>query len=153
MTQSPLNFENIPLVSIEFMNRTHHEELEMVNILMEKITARLSDKPSAKLSEVQNDIEISQLLEQWLEHTKVHFTRENELMQETAFPAYSVHSEEHEIALKRMQTVIGAWQQNKDIDLVKDYVFTLWPNWFKAHVSTMDKMTAEFALNNGFKEE
>ena len=144
MTQTPLNFENIPLVSIQFINQTHLEELEMVNALMERINAQLSGG--------QNNQEISQQLVQWLEHTQAHFARENKLMQETGFPAFSIHSEEHEIALNRMQTVVDAWQQNKDIELVKDYVFTLWPNWFKAHVGTMDKMTAEFAVNNGYSE-
>lgn len=127
------------------MNQTHHEEVEIVNALMEIITARLSGN--------QNESEISQFLAKWLEHTQAHFARENELMQETGFPAFQVHSEEHEIALNRMQTVIDAWQQNKDIELLKDYVFTLWPNWFRAHVSSMDKVTAEFALMNGYSEE
>jgi len=145
MTLTSLNPENIFLVDLNFMNQTHLEEVEMVNVLMKKITDQLSGQ--------QNNSEISQLLAQWLQHTQVHFARENELMQETRFPAFSVHSEEHEIALYRMTTVIDAWELNKDIELVKDFVFTLWPNWFKAHVSTMDKMTAEFALNSGFKEK
>lgn len=145
MTQPRLNPDNIPLVSINFMNQTHQDELVIVNSLMEKIEARLSGN--------QNDIEISKQLAHWLKHTQAHFARENELMQETGFPAFSVHSDEHEIALNRMQTVIDAWEQNKDIELLKDYVFTLWPNWFRAHVSSMDNITAEFALMNGFSEE
>ena len=144
MTLTRLNPENIFLVDINFMNQTHLEEVKMVNELMETVNAQLSGG--------QNNLEISQQLAQWLEHTQAHFSRENELMQETQFPAFSIHSEEHGIALNRMQAVIDAWEQNKDIELVKDYIFTLWPNWFKAHVSTMDKMTAEFALQNGYSE-
>ncbi len=145
MTASSLSPENIPLVSINFMNNTHLEEVDMVNNLMLEVKNKLSGK--------QNDNDISAQLSQWLEHTQAHFARENELMQETGFPAFSVHSEEHEIALNRMQTVVDAWLQNKDIDLINDYVFTLWPNWFRAHVSSMDKVTADFALSNGFVEE
>jgi len=142
MTLSSLNPDSIPLVSIDFMNQTHLEEVEMVNTLMVAV--------KEKLSGTQNDSEISQQLEQWLEHTKAHFARENELMQETCFPAFPVHADEHDIALNRMKTVVGAWEQNKDIQLLNDYVFTLWPNWFKAHVSSMDKITAEFAVMNGY---
>ncbi|MBT3203570.1 MAG: hemerythrin family protein [Gammaproteobacteria bacterium] len=145
MTLSSLTPESIPLVSINFMNQTHLEEVDMVNALMDAIRA--------KQSGTQNDNEISSQLTEWLEHTKAHFARENELMQETGFPAMPVHVDEHEIAFNRMQTVVTAWEQNKDLDLLNDYVFTLWPNWFKAHVSSMDKITAEFALMNGFSED
>ena len=144
MSLTSLNPENIYLVDLNFMNQTHFEEVEMVNALMEQVNARLSGE--------QNNILISQQLAQWLQHTQAHFARENQLMQETGFPAFSIHSDEHNIALNRMQTVIDAWEQNEDIELLKDYVFTLWPNWFKAHISTMDKMTAEFAVNNGYTE-
>ena len=144
MTLSSLNPESIPLVSIDFMNQTHLEEVKMVNALMDAITAKRSGTP--------NDGEITQQLKQWLEHTKAHFARENELMQETGFPAFPVHSDEHEIALNRMQTVVEAWEKNKDLELLNDYVFTQWPNWFKAHVSSMDKITAEFAVMNGYSE-
>ncbi|MCK4708824.1 MAG: hemerythrin family protein [Gammaproteobacteria bacterium] len=144
MSLTSLNPENIYLVDLNFMNQTHFEEVEMVNALMEQVNARLSGE--------QNNILISQQLAQWLQHTQAHFARENQLMQETDFPAFSIHSDEHNIALNRMQTVIDAWEQNQDIELLKDYVFTLWPNWFKAHISTMDKMTAEFAVSNGYKE-
>jgi len=145
MTQPYLNPETIPLVSINFMNQTHQEEVVMVNTLIQEINDRLSGK--------QNDSEISQQLNEWLEHTKAHFSRENELMQETGFPAFPVHSEEHEMALSGMQKVVDTWLQNKDIKLLKDYVFSQWPNWFMAHVSSMDKITAEFALMNGYSEE
>jgi len=142
MTQLLINSQDIPLVRIDFMNRTHQEEAQFVNSLAELVQARLNGEPT--------DSEISKQLGHWLQHMKAHFARENELMQETGFPVYPIHSEEHEIALSRMQTVIDAWEQNKDIELLKDYVFTLWPAWFKGHVNSMDKVTAEFALAHGY---
>jgi len=145
MTQTVLNQENIPLVKIDFMNRTHHEEVEMVNSLQQSIDARLTGQ--------QNDAEITRQLTAWIDHTRAHFARENELMEQTGFPAFPVHSEEHQVALSRMQTVVDGWHQNKDIERVKDYVFTLWPNWFITHVSSMDTITAEFAIMNGYTEE
>ncbi len=145
MTLTSLDPEDIPSVCIDFMNRTHQEEVEIVNSLMKKVAARLSGK--------QVDTEISQQLMQWLEHTQAHFARENALMQETGFPAFPVHSREHEIALDRMQTVVNMWQENNDIENLQDYVFNLWPNWFVAHLNTMDKVTAEYALMNGYTEK
>ncbi len=145
MILDSLSPENMPSVCIDFMNRTHLEEVEIINSLMKKINARLSGE--------QNDTEISKQLMHWLEHTQAHFARENELMRETGFPAFPVHSGEHENALNHMQTVIGNWQENNDIEGLQDYVFDLWPNWFVAHLSTMDKVTAEYALMNGYTEK
>ncbi len=145
MVSNSLNLENIPSVCIGFMNQTHQEEVEVVNSLMEMVKSRLSGK--------QNDTEILRQLMYWLEHTQAHFSRENELMRETGFPAFPVHSQEHEIALNRIQTVIDKWQENKDIELLQDFVFNLWPNWFVTHLNTMDKVTAEYARMNGYTEE
>jgi len=142
MSLTSLSPENIPSVGIDFMDQTHREEVEIVISLKQKIKNRLSAE--------QDETEITQLLKLWLEHTQAHFARENELMLETGFPAYSVHSGEHENALKHMQTVMDDWHQNKNIDRLKDYVFSLWPDWFMMHVNSMDKVTAEYALMNGY---
>ncbi len=141
-----LEVETIPRVDVDFMNNTHFEEIEMVKDLGKLISA-YSENDTPSDTETR---QISDALKNWLNHTIPHFERENELMQETDFPAYSVHSEEHTIALDKMKTVISAWEKNKDIALVGDYVFTLWPNWFNSHVNTMDMMTAKFAIMNGF---
>ncbi len=145
MSQALINDQDIPLVSIDFMNKTHQEEAELVNTLARLIEAQLAGE--------DNQSAISQQLQAWQKHTQAHFSRENELMQQTGFPAYPVHAEEHQIALDRMQAVIDAWRQNNDIELVRDYVFTLWPAWFKGHVNSMDKVTAQFALNSGYRPD
>ncbi len=135
---------NIPKVSLDFMNRTHEEEVVIVNKLMKL----LENNASAEAHEA----EVSTQLILWLEHTEAHFARENELMQQVGFPAYPVHAGEHESALKGMQSIVDDWQANKDLDQLQDYVFKLWPDWFLAHVSTMDTVTANFAKMQGYNE-
>ncbi len=145
MTITRLDPDDIPLVSIGFMNRTHQEEVGLVTSLMKEIKARLSGR--------QNDKEISQQLGNWFEHSQAHFARENELMQETGFPAFPVHSKEHEIVLDQMQTEIENWRENRDIERLQNYVFTLWPDWFLAHIGTMDRVTADYARMNNYTEK
>ena len=145
MSSTRLSPENIPSVGIDFMNRTHMEEVEIVTSLMEKVNERLSGE--------QNETEISQQLKLWLEHTQAHFDRENELMQKTAFPAYPVHSGEHENALALMRSVVDDWHQNRNVEQLHNYVFNVWPDWFMAHVNSMDKVTAQYALMNGYSGE
>jgi len=145
-TKTVLDTATIPHVDIDFMNNTHFEEVEMVKKLGELISAyQEQNGQSDKEAE-----EISKDLHAWLDHTKPHFERENELMQETGFPAYAIHFEEHEIALEKMASVIKTWDENKDIDLISDYVFTVWPAWFNTHVNSMDMITAKFAVMNGY---
>jgi hemerythrin len=51
-----------------------------------------------------------------------------------------------------MQAEIDDWHKNKSIDRLHHYVFNVWPDWFVAHVNSMDKVTAEYALRNGFTD-
>jgi len=144
-----LDAENIPRVEINFMNDTHVEELEVVNHLGSLISA-YQEKNEHNDNEVT---QISQALKAWLDHTIPHFERENDLMQETGFPAYAIHAQEHEIALNRMKAIIQTWEQDQDINILADYVFTQWPTWFNGHVNSMDMMTAKFAKMNGYTEK
>jgi len=144
--KSILNAGTIPHVALDFMNNTHFEEVELVAKLGELI------------SEVQEDENVrpdainllNSMLDEWLKHTQAHFLRENELMMETQFPMYTVHSGEHESVLENMQEIIQIWQSNHDIELLADYVFSTWPSWFDNHVNSMDMITAHFAVMHGF---
>ncbi len=147
ITKTILEKETIPRVELDFMNNTHFEEIEMVKELGEIIS---SYQDEGRYDQHDN---LSQKLNAWLDHTKAHFARENELMQETGFPAYSIHLNEHETILKQMMDVINAWQNDQDIGRVEDYVFNLWPIWFDEHVNTMDMITAKFAIMNGYTND
>jgi hemerythrin len=139
---------NIPQVELAFMNNTHFEEIEMVKSLGELIS---NYQQAGSDSDIDTKA-ITDSLQQWLSHTIEHFERENELMQATGFPALSVHSNEHEQALKALKGVVDTWQQSQNIDLLTDFVFDQWPNWFNAHVGSMDMVTAKFAVMNGYSE-
>ncbi len=144
-TKIVLEKEFIPQVELDFMNNTHFEEIKMVKELGELINTFLSNK------DPQTQQAISQKLVSWQSHTLAHFDRENKLMQETDFPAYPVHKNEHDLALERTNEIVKAWNDNQDIELLEDYTFTLWPKWFEQHVNTMDMITAKFAVMNGYK--
>ena len=148
-TKIILNEDTIPHVDIDFMNNTHFEEIEMVKEIGKLIAAyQENDMPSD--SETKK---ITQSLEVWLQHTQAHFARENKLMLEINFPMYPVHSGEHETVLENMAGVVKAWQSDNDIELIAEYVFSLWPTWFDSHVNSMDMITAQFAVMNGYDSQ
>ena len=140
-----LKQENIPKVSLDFMNNTHFEELEMVKEIGEFVNTLKINNTKIHIQE-----SLSETLNAWLKHTIEHFKHENELMKVTGFPAYSIHKKEHKIALERMKKVINTWGKEKDISLIHDYIFSFWPAWFTQHVNTMDMMTAKFAVSTGY---
>ena len=140
-----LEVATTPRVEIDFMNNTHAEEIEMVKDLGELI----STYENGSVNTEEDAKEITLRLNSWLEHTVAHFERESKLMQETGFPAYGVHAGEHEVALDRMKSVVQAWEQNADTEILADFTFSFWPNWFNQHVNSMDMMTARFAVMNG----
>jgi hemerythrin len=146
--------EMIPSVAIDFMNNTHFEEIALVQDLANLVSIykeNISISIARPTKEESN--KITHKIHNWLNHTKAHFLHENELMEEYQFPAYAIHAQEHEIALEKMQTVINRWQKHQDIELLSDYIFHLWPKWFSGHVNSMDMMTAQFAVMNGFSPD
>ncbi len=143
-----LETDTIPRVNLAFMDNTHVEEIEIVKKLGELVTAY--QQMDEKNNNETNENEITVNLNAWLQHTIAHFARENELMQQTNFPAYPIHAQEHEIALNRMKRIARLWQTNKDIEALANFIFSFWPDWFNAHVNSMDMMTARFAVMNGY---
>ena len=134
--------DSIPEVALDFMNKTHFEEIEMVKALGNIVSEYQQNNNQEK--------QLTISLEHWLKHTKAHFSRENLLMMDINFPMYSVHSGEHSSVLEEMENIVNAWKNNHDIALISDYIFTTWPNWFNSHVNSMDMITAQFALIHGY---
>ena len=144
--KTTLDVSTIPRVDIDFMNNTHAEEVEMV-IALSNIITDYKESDSKTDDEKQG---ITQALESWLQHTKLHFEKENELMREVQFPAYLMHAGEHESTLQKMTFIVNEWKTTKIIKPVADFVFTGWPSWFESHIHSMDTMTAKFAVMNGY---
>ncbi len=126
-----LENEDIPKVAMDAMNDVHREELAIVNQVYDAIVASESEK-------------ISQLCQQWLDHTKAHFEKENSMMEIYDFPAYHCHHSEHVQALQGLQDVIQEWNNKHDLDLLSIYVKDTWPQWYVTHISSMDMVTSAF---------
>lgn len=141
-----LEAENIPRVDIDFMNNTHFDELVMV----QEVGQLISDYQNNESPTDDDAQKVTLEFEKWIEHTKAHFNRENALMKETSFPMYHVHLAEHERVFAEMLIMFNTWTDTHDIEALDNYVFSAWPNWFNNHVNSMDSMTAQFAVMNGF---
>jgi len=139
MTNNVLENKNIPQVAMEPMNDVHRDELAIVNTLYAEILEG-------------NNNNITELCEQWLEHTKAHFDRENFMMEKYGFPAFHCHQEEHINALQQLESIIQAWNDKHNLENLTTYVKETWPKWYVNHISTMDTVTSAFIKQSMLNE-
>ncbi len=131
-----ISHDDIPQVSQDFMNNTHAEEVDLINTLFDEILRYEKGESNTKT--------VDALYQKWVQHTIDHFTTEEVEMIEAQFPAYPMHKEAHDLALKQMDDVFKAWEQSRDIKVLKHYLIEAVPQWLMAHISTMDAMTAQY---------
>lgn len=126
-----IDFNLVPKVAYDEMNRVHGEEVELLNRLETQLDAHDTEA-------------IAQTLDDMLEHTREHFANEERLMLEVQFPPYMMHKNEHTRALNEMQNVIMDWRNRKDDGILWDYFLETIPQWLTQHIASMDTITAQF---------
>ncbi|WP_320034645.1 hemerythrin family protein [Halarcobacter sp.] len=133
-----LDKNELPLVSMEFMNEVHFEDLAIINELYELVIKYENEK------NIDNENKINKKYMQWYNHTVKHFEGEEIEMLEKGFPPYHIHKAEHENSLNLMNQVFKQWQETKDIQILKQYLTGELPKWLINHIQTMDTVTAMF---------
>lgn len=126
-----------PVVAVDFMNRDHAAFADLHRRLLDLLD---DGAPHASIDHALDDL---------LHHTRVHFAEEEKLMRDVGFHAYPVHRGEHERVLGEMAQQADAWRRDRDLDALSGWIRTAVPEWFVAHIATMDTMTARFAGMQG----
>ena len=135
--QSPvIQPSEVPQVGFGSMNDTHMEEIVLIN--------RLGELLEDAMNNAQNTDAINDKLSEWVEHTRDHFASEDQLMLDYNFPAYPVHSGEHEQVLAQIEELQQQWQDTNEAEPLAEFIFVHWPVWFDQHVNTMDMVTAQY---------
>lgn len=134
-----LDVSDIPETQSEIMNHDHKEFVDILNSIITLATDENN----------KNENAIDAALDKLLIHTEEHFSKEEALMAQANFPPYPVHKAEHERILKILKDSISHWQLNRDRETLHPLLQELLPEWFIQHVSTMDKVTAEFLARTG----
>ena len=132
--------QDIPRVAVDEMNETHANEVELINALYVLITKYRSGQPLAA--------PLSHAIEQFETHVDRHFTREEEMMEESGFPALFVHKSEHDHVRTDLSAVIKTWRDHQNIEPLTDYLENIHPAWAKTHIATMDAMTALYIVQS-----
>lgn len=124
--------EKLSMLVMPSMNNTHLEDM----ILMNALSSAADAKDFALAKNAFNEL---------IEHTIVHFSDEEEMMQEKKFPPYATHKVEHDRALKELRSVSQRFREGDgDFELVTAYIDGALAPWMIQHVLTLDKETATF---------
>ena len=123
--------EQLPMVAMPSMNDTHLEEILIIN----KLDNAASNSETEAVSEILNEL---------LEHTSIHFFDEEDMMEETLFPAFKMHKSEHDRHLHELRSIIKYFEEHKDTKAIHAYIEGNLIPWLINHIETMDTMTAMF---------
>lgn len=123
--------EELPMVAMPSMNDTHLEEILIINRL----------ETAANNNNIE---EVPVILKELLEHTAMHFSGEEDMMEEALFPAFKMHKSEHDRHLHELKSVIKYFDEHKDTRAISAYIEGNLAPWLKHHIETMDTMTALF---------
>lgn len=126
-----LDFSSLNKVEQDFMNRDHKEAVDLLNALQ----GALDD-------EILSEVVLA--LKALISHCQAHFEREEISMRKYSFPPYVVHKQEHDRVLMDLNMIAEQLKNHGDINKIRRYATQEFPAWFVQHLSTMDKMTAQF---------
>lgn len=123
--------DQIPMLAVPSMNDRHLEESFIINRLEVAVS-----------NEDIDDVYL--ILRELLEHTRLHYVDEEELMKETLFPEYKTHKKEHDRHLHELKSVIEYFDKHKDPRAVSAYIEGSLSAWTLHHADTMDRELALF---------
>lgn len=125
----------VPFFPVGFMNADHALEAQMLNDLEEALAAHRRGQGSLEA--------VLEKLSVFAVSAREHFLREESLMRESHFPAYPAHKAEHDRVLAEMNEEARAFRERGDGERLARYLFQTLPDWFVAHVRTMDLLAAK----------
>ncbi|PLY05037.1 MAG: hemerythrin [Arcobacter sp.] len=100
--------------------------------------------------DIYNSVDISsyesfiQKLIQLKEHSRVHFAKEEELMDEFNYPTAREHKDEHAKVLAELNYFINNAVSSFGKKMLKAYYIEKLPDWFDLHLLSMDSDLAAY---------
>lgn len=123
-----MKFDNSKhLLNFEEMDTKHKEFIDIYN-----------SKNSENIEDYKN------VMIKILEHSKVHFCNEEDLMKLHKYPRIKEHSDEHKKVLYEMQYFINKSNTRIGKEILKSYYNQGLPNWFDTHLLSMDSDLSSF---------
>jgi hemerythrin len=91
--------------------------------------------------------EAAELLDRFVDFTKVHFASEEMLMRLYQYPQLAAHAEDHQQTLEQLADIRAAWLTGK-AEAAADYTQRL-VDWTLQHIESADKAFGRYLLRLG----
>ncbi|MEW8314141.1 MAG: bacteriohemerythrin [Candidatus Thiodiazotropha endolucinida] len=117
-------------VNVRIIDDQHQEMLNIVNILHTAVE-KCADKET-----------LQKLLVELYEHTKTHFSTEDELMKKHNYPGYEQHLHEHHVLLQHLNNLVEGVTGGKSPTFRSDYDVS--SDWVLIHIFKSDKELGTF---------
>lgn len=122
-----IEFDSLNLVGIAIVDEQHRELIRKVNNLNKAIAANLDDDKT------------TELLEELINLSIVHFDTEFRIMKEINYPKLFEHESEHNIFLSELTQLVADFHHGKEL-----LVLQLMKDWFINHIQHADKQWSDF---------
>lgn len=122
-------------VNVKEIDAEHQQMLKLVNNLHAAVEDRI-DKNT-----------LQDLLVELVSFTHAHFSAEERLMKEHAYPEFVEHHKEHRILLRHMQDLVAAVSSGKYPTFYSDYDVS--SDWALSHIFDHDKNLGAFLNTKG----
>lgn len=127
-----IELKNLPLVTLDSMNETHFEEVEIINSLLSQIDAK-ADYDTLCVT-----------FDKLLQHMQEHFSGEEKLMKDAQYPSLNMHKADHDKVLNQARYAEMQWRNKKDIEALNEYLIEELIPWLDIHIKAMDTPMADF---------
>lgn len=91
--------------------------------------------------ELAKDDDFPFLFQKLVDHTRLHFVEESQLMHSSKFPPTAIHEGEHARVLNELDQINHEIQAGH-LPLAQAFVKSRLPEWFERHLATMDRALA-----------
>lgn len=90
-----------------------------------------------------------QALEQLVEYTRFHFTREEEMMHQAGYENFENHQQQHKNMIAQVEEFVGLYRREGHDSL--NVVSTYLTNWLVNHINGTDKQYTQAMLDKGLR--
>ncbi len=119
---------------IELIDNDHKKLIELINIFQEATEYLIEENT------------IQSALDDLINYTKYHFSREEYLLQQNHYPSYSAHQEQHQKMIAKISQLSDEYTRDKTMAL--DHTVTFLKKWLKHHILHSDKDYVPFLKNS-----
>ena len=125
--------EQVEYLDVDQMQKTHEDEIELLNEI-EKLAIRYGMDKS-------NLNQLEEKLDMYIAHVKEHFANEERLMEKYDFPSYEMHKMAHDMFLLDLDYAIKHWKEFGNIDKIINFIYKS-PEWIVMHINSVDAPTS-----------